>query len=71
VIPCEWTIKKGKCGAPAAWQHATIQRGVMRIWSLCEHHKSILLESYNEKTRAKEEPEWTRIKYEIPDKSNR
>ena len=60
---CEWWTGNKKqgfetCPNQADWQWPN-PRG--KIWKLCDAHKRLVLESYNEATRKKEEPEWTRL----------
>lgn len=63
---CEWSGEKKSgnavCPNAAEWQHVfTDVRRHATVWRLCDGHKRMLLNGYNEEWRAKEAPEWTRI----------
>ncbi len=63
---CEWWSGDKKsgfttCQNAADWQHSKWTSKGERVWKLCDHHKQLLLASYNETWRAKEQPEWTPI----------
>lgn len=67
VAACEWWTGDKKsgfvtCGRDAVWQHIKETYRGRRVWRLCEQHKRALLESYNDQSRGKEEPQWKRIK---------
>lgn len=59
---CQWTMngfrkkEHRQCDLKAVWS-----RHGEKPWLLCDAHKRMLLESYNEQFRAKEEPEWKPI----------
>jgi hypothetical protein len=56
---CNWykTGKGMRCDSPAIWSAPT-QRGQ---WLLCDFHKTMLLSSYNDEYRKKDEPRWKRL----------
>lgn len=63
---CEWWTGDKKsgfttCQNAAGWQHTKWTPKGERVWKLCDNHKQLLLSSYNETWRAKEQPEWTPI----------
>lgn len=57
---CEWSDEKNvQCSNTAAWRHhSTDKHQRQKIWKLCDGHKRMLLNSYNETWRAKETSEW-------------
>lgn len=67
-MQCEWYIgkrKKGhRCEAASGWVH---QSG----WFLCDEHKIMLLDSYNEDFRRQDAPKWKPIKNPNPQPKGR
>lgn len=57
---CQWLIsgkpEDEQCHAAAEWKGPSC---VQDAWYLCDHHKTILIASFNAATQAAEEPRWT------------
>jgi hypothetical protein len=68
---CQWHTGSGTkrapiqlCGKPADWRkRVLLKRGREETtWSLCDHHKQLIVGSFNEKYQAIENMLWTPIK---------
>ena len=67
---CVWSSGQGGkkspielCGDPARWEKMVYRKGNAfgTKWQLCDYHKNLLLDSFNEKTKAAETLTWTPI----------
>lgn len=60
---CEWSgPENAQCSNTSDWRHVSEDKYRRRqVWKLCDGHKRMWLDGYNEATRIKETPEWSRL----------